>query len=101
MTIPTIEEYDYKGDVLDLISIFSSKLESEDVTEKTKLKDKNSKWNVVSYLQKSIRRSRPSHARRAARALAVSTEEEYLWWRMAVIAIEEVSGYLDRAPVWL
>jgi hypothetical protein len=97
MTIPTIEEYDYKGDVLDLISIFSSKLESEDVTEKTKLKDKNSKWNVVSYLQKSIRRSRPSHARRAARALAVSTEEEYLWWRMAVIAIEEVS--LLEAPL--
>ena len=56
----------------------------------------NGKWRVVSSLQKAVRRGDRDYALKSACALARS-EEDYLWHRMGIIAIEEMA--LDNAKL--
>lgn len=59
-------------------------------TYKTTLKNGNSKWLAVSNLQKAIRRSDIGAAQATAHALFTANEKQHLYWRLAIIALEDL-----------
>lgn len=64
--------------------------EFEPALVKTRLKDINNKWRVVSAVQKAVRRGQVQQAIRAGHAVSVA-DNSYFWRRIGVIALEDVA----------